>query len=82
MKTSKRMADDLKTAPMDWRFPATNQAKHCYYSYNEFHKCAAEKGEHDKDCRKYARYYRSLCPGHWIEKWNEERANGTFPGRY
>lgn len=31
-------ADDLKTAPMDWRFPATNQAKHCYYSYNEFHK--------------------------------------------
>ncbi|CAM6022722.1 unnamed protein product [Sphagnum balticum] len=74
--------DDLKTAPMDWRFPTTNQAKHCYTSYNEFHKCAAEKGEDANECQKYAKYYRSLCPAEWIEKWNEERANDTFPGRY
>ena len=30
--------DDVKTAPMDFRFPTTNQAKHCYTRYNEFHK--------------------------------------------
>jgi hypothetical protein len=30
--------DDVKTAPMDYRFPTTNQAKHCYTRYNEFHK--------------------------------------------
>ncbi|CAK9214722.1 unnamed protein product [Sphagnum troendelagicum] len=74
--------DDVKTAPMDYRFPTTNQAKHCYTRYNEFHKCAAEKGEDAKECKKYAKYYRSLCPGDWIDKWNEERENGTFPGRY
>jgi len=74
--------DDVKTAPMDFRFPTTNQAKHCYTRYNEFHKCAAEKGEDAKECKKYARYYRSLCPGEWVDKWNEERENGTYTGRY
>ncbi|KAG0554791.1 hypothetical protein M758_12G122200 [Ceratodon purpureus] len=74
--------DDIKTAPMDFRFPTTNQAKHCYTRYNEFHKCAAEKGEDAKECQKYARYYRSLCPGEWVDKWNEERENGNYAGRY
>lgn len=74
--------DDIKTAPMDFRFPTTNQAKHCYTRYNEYHKCAAEKGEDAKECQKYARYYRSLCPGEWIDKWNEERESGTYAGRY
>jgi hypothetical protein len=27
--------DAIKTAPMDYRFPTTNQAKHCYTRYNE-----------------------------------------------
>ncbi|CAK9230738.1 unnamed protein product [Sphagnum troendelagicum] len=82
LSTPNSQVDDLKTAPMDWRFPTTNQAKHCYTSYNEFHKCAAEKGEDANECQKYAKYYRSLCPAEWIEKWNEERANDIFPGRY
>jgi cytochrome c oxidase subunit 6b len=74
--------DDVKTAPMDYRFPTTNQAKHCYTRYNEYHKCVADKGEDAPECGKYARYYRSLCPGEWIDKWNEQRENGTFAGRY
>ena len=28
----------LETAPHDARFPTTNQARHCYTRYNEFHK--------------------------------------------
>jgi hypothetical protein len=24
--------------------------------------------------------YHSLCPSEWIEKWDEQRENGTFPG--
>lgn len=31
----------VKTAPYDPRFPATNQARNCYTRYNEFYKCAA-----------------------------------------
>ncbi|CAM6084275.1 unnamed protein product [Calypogeia fissa] len=79
---AKVTVDDVKTAPMDYRFPTTNQAKHCYTRYNEYHKCVAEKGEDAPECAKYARYYRSLCPGEWIDKWNEQRENGTFAGRY
>lgn len=79
-KPRKLTLDDIKTAPMDFRFPTTNQAKHCFTRYVEYHKCIRAKGEDNPDCDKYARYYRSLCPGEWIDKWNEQRENGTFPG--
>mmetsp|Transcript_10029 Transcript_10029/g.45666 ORF Transcript_10029/g.45666 Transcript_10029/m.45666 type:complete len:118 (-) Transcript_10029:93-446(-) len=72
----------IETAPFDPRFPQTNQAKHCYTRYNEFHKCKAQQGEDAEECEKYAKYYRSLCPTEWVEKWNEEREAGTWPGRY
>merc|ERR1712086_947014 len=52
----------IETAPFDPRFPQTNQAKHCYTRYNEFHKCKAQNGEDDEECEKSARYYRSMCP--------------------
>ncbi|OWM89955.1 cytochrome c oxidase subunit 6b-2 [Punica granatum] len=76
------MADeiDLKTAPADFRFPTTNQTRHCFTRYIEFHRCLTAKGEESGECEKFARYYRSLCPGEWVEKWNEQRENGTFPG--
>eukprot|EP00227_Mantoniella_beaufortii_P021976 CAMPEP_0197575106 /NCGR_PEP_ID=MMETSP1326-20131121/619_1 /TAXON_ID=1155430 /ORGANISM="Genus nov. species nov., Strain RCC2288" /LENGTH=148 /DNA_ID=CAMNT_0043137813 /DNA_START=35 /DNA_END=481 /DNA_ORIENTATION=- len=72
----------LETTPFDPRFPQQNQAKHCYTRYNEFHKCQSQKGEGAEECEKYARWYRSICPTDWTNKWNEERENGTWPGRY
>merc|ERR1711959_763538 len=72
----------LGTAPYDQRFTTTNQARHCYTRYNEFHKCAAEKGEEAEDCVFFQKAYRSMCPSIWVEKWNEERESGTFAGRY
>ncbi|KAL4296352.1 hypothetical protein GQ457_12G024980 [Hibiscus cannabinus] len=76
------MADEieLKTAPADFRFPTTNQTRHCFTRYIEFHRCLAAKGEESNECARFAKFYRSLCPGEWIEKWNEQRENGTFPG--
>ncbi|XP_051150369.1 cytochrome c oxidase subunit 6b-2 [Andrographis paniculata] len=71
---------ELKTAPADVRFPTTNQTRHCFTRYIEYHRCTAAKGEGAGDCEKFAKYYRSLCPGEWVEKWNEQRENGTFPG--
>jgi hypothetical protein len=32
----------------------------------QFNRCAAEKGEDAKECQKYAKYYRSLCPAEWV----------------
>ncbi|CAI9787434.1 unnamed protein product [Fraxinus pennsylvanica] len=54
---------ELKTAPADFRFPTTNQTRHCFTRYIEFHRCVAAKGEESGDCGKFAKYYRSLCPG-------------------
>lgn len=71
---------EVKSAPYDHRFPSTNQARHCYTRYNEFHKCAAEKSE--DECHFYQKAYRSVCPNDWIERWNEQRDAGTWPGRY
>ncbi|PHT62726.1 Cytochrome c oxidase subunit 6b-2 [Capsicum annuum] len=71
---------ELKTAPADFRFPTTNQTRHCFTRYIEFHRCVAAKGDEAAACNKFAKYYRALCPGEWVEKWNEQRENGTFPG--
>ncbi|OIT07380.1 PREDICTED: cytochrome c oxidase subunit 6b-1-like [Nicotiana attenuata] len=70
----------LETAPADFRFPTTNQTRHCFTRYVEYHRCIAAKGEGAPECDKFAKYYRSLCPGEWIDRWNEQRENGTFPG--
>ncbi|CAL5084127.1 unnamed protein product [Urochloa decumbens] len=70
----------IETAPADFRFPTTNQTRHCFTRYIEYHRCVAAKGEGAPECEKFAKYYRSLCPSEWIERWNEQRENGTFPG--
>ncbi|CAN1331860.1 Cytochrome c oxidase subunit 6b-1 [Linum perenne] len=70
----------LETAPADYRFPTTNQTRHCFTRYIEYHRCVAAKGEDAQECQKFAKYYRSLCPSEWVDRWNEQRENGTFPG--
>ncbi|KAL3514208.1 hypothetical protein ACH5RR_026925 [Cinchona calisaya] len=70
----------LETAPADFRFPTTNQTRHCFTRYIEYHRCIAAKGEDASECQKFAKYYRALCPGEWVDRWNEQRENGTFPG--
>ena len=40
-----------------------------------------EGAENDEDgCEFMRQYALSLCPDTWIEKWDEEREEGTFPG--
>ncbi|KAJ9557825.1 hypothetical protein OSB04_012439 [Centaurea solstitialis] len=81
---------ELKTAPGDYRFPTTNQSRHCFTRYIEFHRCrecflsivekivevkhdmlsayicVAVKGDGAEECKKFAKYYRSLCPAEWV----------------
>ncbi|KAF2291582.1 hypothetical protein GH714_025901 [Hevea brasiliensis] len=56
----------LETAPADFRFPTTNQTRHCFTRYIEYHRCVAAKGEGAPECNKFAKYYRSLCPSEWV----------------
>ncbi|KHN34761.1 Cytochrome c oxidase subunit 6b-2 [Glycine soja] len=75
------MVIELKTAPADFRFPTTNQTRHCFTGgIPDIGRCLAAKGENSGECERFAKYYRSLCPGEWVERWNEQRESGTFPG--
>ncbi|KAK9827724.1 hypothetical protein WJX81_005556 [Elliptochloris bilobata] len=72
----------VATAPHDPRFPSTNQARHCYTRYNEFYRCKAKKSEDTPECVFYKKAFRSLCPGDWVERWEEAREAGTWAGKY
>ncbi|XP_051927972.1 cytochrome c oxidase subunit 6B1 [Hippocampus zosterae] len=85
------MAEDIKaklenyrTAPFDARFPNQNQTKNCWSNYLDYHRCQKAldaKGADNGPCEWYRRVYKSLCPMSWIQKWDEQRAEGTFPGK-
>merc|ERR1711939_1001730 len=69
------------TVGYDARFPNTNQTKHYWQNYVDYHKCILAKGEDFKPCRQFYLAYRSLCPSAWCERWDDQRENGTFPTR-
>jgi len=71
----------LKTAPFDARFPNQNQTRNCYQNYLDFHRCQRVKGEDYEPCNYFKRVYASICPNGWIEKWDEQREEGKFPGK-
>lgn len=76
-------AIELHTAPPDPRFTNPNQARRCFVSYCEYHKCIKEEGRVDADrCRSYKQAYHSICPMEWIELWNELREEGRWFGKY
>jgi len=72
----------IQTSPYDARFPGTNQARNCYTRYNEYFRCVAVSGDEDDKCKFFQRSYRSICPAEWVERWNEQRDEGNWPGKY
>jgi len=70
------------TAPYDPRFPNRNQARHCFVRFNEYHKCAFERGEEHPRCQFYQKAYQAMCPADWLEAWNELREKGLWTGKY
>ncbi|KAF9737990.1 cytochrome oxidase c subunit VIb [Paraphaeosphaeria minitans] len=65
----------------DARFPNQNQTKHCWQNYVDYHKCITAKGEDFAPCRQFLLAYRSLCPGGWTTRWDDQREKGIFPCR-
>ncbi|CAH0476901.1 unnamed protein product [Peronospora belbahrii] len=70
----------LKTTPLDPRFPNQNQAQHCWTRYNEFVLCLKSNDGDEDACHKYLQYAASVCPSSWMDRWNEQREEGTFQG--
>lgn len=71
----------LETAPFDARFPYTNQTKNCWQNYVDYHRCIKKFGEEESRCQYFFKTYKSLCPGPWVENWDDQMESGTFPGR-
>ncbi|XP_014672562.1 PREDICTED: cytochrome c oxidase subunit 6B1-like [Priapulus caudatus] len=72
---------ELKTAPFDARFPNQNQTRNCWQNYVDFHRCVKAKGDDYEPCQYFKRVYRSLCPNAWVDKWDEQREEGSFTGK-
>lgn len=81
MAPKENQALPFKTAPFDPRFPNTNQTKYCYQSYLDFGRCEKVKGQGNSVCKYFQDVYRSMCPNAWVERWDGQRENGTFPGK-
>ena len=55
--------------------------RYCWQSYIDFHRCQKIKGEDFAPCEYFKKVYTSMCPIAWVEKWDEQREQGNFPGR-
>jgi len=44
-------------------------------------RCEKFKGEGAEQCKALKASYTSLCPTEWVEKWDDLREAGNFPGR-
>ncbi|MBA0610635.1 hypothetical protein Godav_011455, partial [Gossypium davidsonii] len=48
-------------------------------------RCLAAKGEESNQCEKFAKYYRSLCPGEWVSipcfSYHHKLTSGMNRGR-
>ncbi|KAJ4994405.1 cytochrome c oxidase polypeptide vib [Stagonosporopsis vannaccii] len=69
-------------APLSSLGPATdptNQTKHCWQNYVDYHKCIIAKGEDFAPCRQFMLAYKSLCPSGWTARWDDQREAGNFP---
>ncbi|KAH0507471.1 Protein FAM71E2 [Microtus ochrogaster] len=75
---------EWKTPPFDPRFPNQNQTRNCYQNFLDYHRCVKtmnRRGKNTQPCEYYFRVFHSLCPVSWVQRWNEQIKQGTFPGK-
>ncbi len=53
--------------------------RNCYQNYLDFFRCQHLRGDNYEPCFYFQRAYKTLCPRDWISKWDDQRAEGTFP---
>uniref|UniRef100_A0A915IWQ8 Cytochrome c oxidase subunit 6B1 n=1 Tax=Romanomermis culicivorax TaxID=13658 RepID=A0A915IWQ8_ROMCU len=74
-----RQSKRFWTAPFDARFPQTNQTRHCWQYYVDYHRCKNFKGEDYEPCGYFRAVYECMCPTTWIDKFEGWRAENIFP---
>mmetsp|Transcript_25574 Transcript_25574/g.37632 ORF Transcript_25574/g.37632 Transcript_25574/m.37632 type:complete len:106 (+) Transcript_25574:75-392(+) len=74
------LVEGVRTTPRQQKFPAQNQAPHCWNRYNEWVLCLKTTKGDEKRCSMVRQYAVSICPDEWVEKWDTERDEKLFPG--
>ncbi|KAL7078851.1 hypothetical protein ACQ4LE_001976 [Meloidogyne hapla] len=69
-------------APYDSRFPQQRKQRHCFTYYVDFFRCKELMGDDYAPCKFFQNVYRDICPGYWVEKWDDQRESGTFPADF
>ncbi|XP_010501741.1 PREDICTED: putative cytochrome c oxidase subunit 6b-like [Camelina sativa] len=62
-----------KDSEADERSPVTNETRHCFNRYMQYHKCIEKNGRDANDCNNLRDYVRSMCPKELVETWEEQR---------
>ncbi|XP_044733847.1 cytochrome c oxidase subunit 6b-1-like [Chrysoperla carnea] len=71
--------EKIETPQLDPRFPNQNQTSHCWSAYVDYHRCVNLLGDEHDAAKYFKKVYTSMCPNRWVERWDEQRENGTFP---
>lgn len=72
---------DKDTLPgVDARFPNTNQTKHCWQNYVDYHKCILAKGEDFAPCRQVRPFPISSERYKKVAKWPGNHSSGSPTG--
>ncbi|CAH8643773.1 unnamed protein product [Dicrocoelium dendriticum] len=71
----------LNSPPYDMRFPNVNQTPNCRQNFIDYFRCKRLYGEDHKPCNYFRRIYQLICPSIWIEEWESQLSDGTYPYR-
>ncbi|EYC35368.1 hypothetical protein Y032_1072g3540 [Ancylostoma ceylanicum] len=74
--------DLIWAAPYDARFPQVRKQRQCFAYYVDFHRCNELMGSDYKPCKFFQNVYKDICPGFWLEKWDELMEEGRFPAKF
>ncbi|KAL6069742.1 Cytochrome c oxidase subunit 6B [Balamuthia mandrillaris] len=72
----------VRTPGYNPHFPNTNQSKHCWSLYINYHRCVKLKGENDPECKHFQGAASSMCPTSWTDAWDEARESDRFATPY
>ncbi|VDM22592.1 unnamed protein product [Wuchereria bancrofti] len=56
--------------------------RHCVDYYQDYYRCINLLGEDYKPCKFFYNTFKDLCPSSWIEKFDEWRDEGVYPGHF
>jgi len=69
----------LTTCPDDPRYQQTNKTGWCSRMYVDYHRCRLLLGEGSSSCDYFYRCSRAICPNDWLDRWDQQLAEGRFP---